>query len=187
MQETGAFTNHFLIAMPNLRDPNFARTVTLICEHSSQGAMGIVINRVTDLRLSDILQQMNIEENNSHQLNLPVYLGGPVQNNRGFVLHEPLDHWESTLNITDSLGVSTSRDILVALAENRGPQRCLLALGYAGWAAGQLEHEISENTWLSGPADNQILFDTPVEARWGAAVKHLGVDLATLSNEAGHA
>ncbi len=187
MQETGAFTNHFLIAMPNLRDPNFARTVTLICEHSSQGAMGIVINRVTDLRLADILQQMDIEGGDSLHLDLPVYVGGPVQNNRGFVLHEPLGQWESTLSVTESLGVSTSRDILVALAENRGPQRCLLALGYAGWAAGQLEHEIGENTWLSGPADSQILFDTPVEARWEAAAKHLGVDLAALSGEAGHA
>lgn len=187
MQETGAFTNHFLIAMPNLRDPNFARTVTLICEHSSEGAMGIVINRITDLRLADILQQMDIEGGDSHHLDLPVYVGGPVQNNRGFVLHEPLGAWESTLTVTETLGVSTSRDILVALAENRGPQRCLLALGYAGWAAGQLEHEIGENAWLSGPADSQILFDTPVEARWGAAAKHLGVDIAALSGEAGHA
>jgi len=187
MQEAGNFTNHFLIAMPNLRDPNFARTVTLICEHSSQGAMGIVINRVTDLRLADILQQMDIKGGDSRHLDLPVYVGGPVQNNRGFVLHEPLGKWESTLTVTESLGVSTSRDILVALAENRGPERCLLALGYAGWAAGQLEHEIGENAWLSGPADSQILFDTPVEARWGAAVKHLGVDLAALSGEAGHA
>ena len=187
MHESDSFTNHFLIAMPNLRDPNFARTVTLICEHSNEGAMGIVINRVTDLRLTDILQQMEIEGDDSQHLDLPVYVGGPVQNNRGFVLHEPLGTWESTLTVTESLGVTTSRDILLALAENRGPQRCLLALGYAGWAAGQLEHEIGENAWLSGPADSQILFETPVEARWGAAVKHLGVDLAALSSEAGHA
>lgn len=187
MLETGNFTNHFLIAMPNLRDPNFARTVTLICEHSGEGAMGIVINRITDLRLTDILQQMDIESGESQHLNMPVFVGGPVQNNRGFVLHEPLGTWESTLTVTESLGVTTSRDVLVALAENRGPQRCLLALGYAGWAAGQLEHEIGENAWLSGPADSQILFDTPVEARWGAAAKHLGVDLAALSGEAGHA
>ena len=187
MHEIGSLANHFLIAMPNLRDPNFARSVTLICEHSSEGAMGIVINRSTDLCLADVLEQMDIDGGGSQRRDMPVYLGGPVQNNRGFVLHEPLGKWESTLAVTQSLGVSTSRDILLALAENRGPQRCLLALGYAGWSAGQLEHEIGENTWLSGPADNQILFDTPAEARWGAAVKHLGVDLAALSSEAGHA
>lgn len=187
MREIGSLTNHFLIAMPNLRDPNFARTVTLICEHSGQGAMGIVINRMTDLKLSDIFGQMDIDGSNSRRLDMPVHVGGPVQNNRGFVLHEPLGRWESTLNITESLGVSTSRDILVALAENRGPDRCLLALGYAGWSAGQLEKEIAENAWLSGPADSQILFDLPPEARWGAAVKHLGVDLAALSSDAGHA
>jgi putative transcriptional regulator len=187
MHEIGSLANHFLIAMPNLRDPNFARSVTLICEHSSEGAMGIVINRSTDLRLADVLEQMDINGGTSQHRDTPVYLGGPVQNNRGFVLHEPLGKWESTLAVTQSLGVSTSRDILVALAENRGPQRCLLALGYAGWSAGQLEREIGENTWLSGPADHQILFDTPAEARWGAAAKHLGVNLAALSGEAGHA
>jgi putative transcriptional regulator len=182
-----SLTNHFLIAMPNLGDPNFSRTVTLICEHSGEGAMGLIINRPTDLRLNDILGQMNIDGSASEHLDLPIHLGGPVQNNRGFVLHEPLGQWESTLPVTDTLGVSTSRDILVALAENRGPNRCLVALGYAGWAAGQLEREISENAWLSGPADRSILFEIPVEARWTAAANLLGVDLTTLSGEAGHA
>lgn len=187
MPDTDSLTNHFLIAMPNLRDPNFARTVTLICEHSSEGAMGIVINRMTDLTLSDVFGQMKIDSAGSHHLDMPVHIGGPVQSNRGFVLHEPLGNWESTLKITESFGVSTSRDILVALAENRGPAHCLLALGYAGWSAGQLERELADNAWLSGPADRQILFETPVDERWSAAVKHLGVDLAALSNEAGHA
>jgi len=187
MPDSDILTNHFLIAMPSLRDPNFARTVTLICEHSSAGAMGIVINRITDLSLTDIFEQMEIDGTGCQRLDLPVHVGGPVQSNRGFVLHEPLGLWESTLRVTDTLGVSTSRDILVALAENRGPQRCLLALGYAGWSPGQLEHEIAENAWLSGPADLDILFDTPADDRWSAAVKCLGVDLAALSNEAGHA
>jgi putative transcriptional regulator len=129
-----SLTNHFLIAMPNLGDPNFSRTVTLICEHSGEGAMGLIINRPTDLRLNDILGQMNIDGSASEHLDLPIHLGGPVQNNRGFVLHEPLGQWESTLPVTDTLGVSTSRDILVALAENRGPNRCLVALGYATWS-----------------------------------------------------
>ena len=187
MNDFASLANHFLIAMPNLRDPNFARTVTLICEHSHDGAMGIVINRVTDLTLTDIFEQMNIDASRCQALDLPVHIGGPVQSNRGFVLHEPVGEWESTLAVTDALGVSTSRDILVALAENRGPEHCLLALGYAGWSPGQLEKEIADNAWLSGPADRQILFETPAEARWGAAVKRLGVDLAALSSEAGHA
>jgi len=187
MAESDTLTNHFLIAMPNLRDPNFARTVTLICEHSSEGAMGIVINRVTDLSLTDIFEQMNIDGSGCQRLDLPVHIGGPVQSNRGFVLHQPVGPWESTLQVTPTLGVSTSRDILVALAENRGPEHCLLALGYAGWSPGQLEKEIAENAWLSGPADHSILFELPAEDRWSAAVRHLGVDLAALSNEAGHA
>jgi putative transcriptional regulator len=187
MAASASFANHFLIAMPALRDPNFARTVTLICEHSPDGAMGIVINRLTDLTLTDIFEQMSIDESQCRRLDLPVHIGGPVQGNRGFVLHEPVGDWESTLAITDALGVSTSRDILVALAENRGPQRCLLALGYAGWSPGQLEREIADNAWLSGPADREILFEMPAEARWSAAVKRLGVDLGSLSNEAGHA
>jgi putative transcriptional regulator len=187
MRDTEPLTNHFLIAMPALRDPNFARTVTLICEHSPEGAMGIVINRPTDLTLTDIFEQMNIDNGQCRRLYLPVHVGGPVQGNRGFVLHEPIGQWESTLTISDSLGVSTSRDILVALAENRGPERCLLALGYAGWSPGQLEREIVDNAWLSGPADREILFDMPAEDRWTAAVKRLGVDLGSLSSEAGHA
>lgn len=187
MTDAICLTNHFLIAMPGLGDPNFARTVTLICEHSSQGAMGLVINRPTDLSLSDVLEQMEIEKTGTTRLEMPVHLGGPVQNNRGFVVHEPLGHWESTLPITDTLGVSTSRDILVALVQNRGPDRCFLALGYAGWSAGQLEREIADNAWLSGPADNTILFDTPAAARWSAAAHLLGVDLALISGDTGHA
>lgn len=187
MEQTAYLTNHFLIAMPQLADPNFQRTVTLICEHSRDGAMGIVINRQTDLALGDVLQQMGIESDGSHRLNLPIHIGGPVQNNRGFVLHDPLGHWESTLAVSEHLGVSTSRDILVALARNEGPEHCLIAMGYAGWAAGQLERELAENAWLSGPADREIIFSLPQETRWSAAARLLGVDLTTLSGEAGHA
>ncbi len=187
MSQSISLTNHFLIAMPGLGDPNFFRTVTLICEHSEQGAMGLVINRPTDLNLGDILQQMSIDGEASTSLGTPVHLGGPVQNNRGFVLHRPLGSWESTLPITETLGVSTSRDILVALAENRGPQQYFLALGYAGWSAGQLERELADNAWLSGPADSDILFNMPVTERWNAAASLLGVDLATISGETGHA
>jgi putative transcriptional regulator len=149
--------------------------------------MGIVINRLTDLHLSDIFDQLGIAPDKASYADDVVYLGGPVQNNRGFVLHEPLGDWESTLSVTDKFGVSTSRDILEAIAENRGPEKFIVALGYAGWGAGQLEREITENSWLSGPASRDIIFDLPVERRWKAAAHLVGVDLATLSSEAGHA
>jgi len=187
MSDFTSMTHHFLIAMPNLGDPNFARTVTLICEHSSEGAMGIVINRVTDLTLGDVLDQMNIDASESRHRALPVHIGGPVQSNRGFVVHQPIGEWESTLKSDESLAITTSRDVLEALAENRGPERSLLALGYAGWSPGQLEREIADNAWLSGPADHHIIFDLPPEQRWSAAVEHLGVDLSALSSDAGHA
>src|SRR5581483_8170612 len=169
MNDFAALTNHFLIAMPTLADRNFYRTVTFVCEHSSDGAMGIVINRVTDLKLGDILEQLEISNADRSLSAQPVFLGGPVQNNRGFVIHEPLGNWESTLPVTDTVGVSTSRDILAAIAEHRGPDRYLVALGYAGWGAGQLEREIAENSWLSSPANRDILFDMPLERPAGCA------------------
>ncbi|OGI52002.1 MAG: hypothetical protein A3E57_07770 [Candidatus Muproteobacteria bacterium RIFCSPHIGHO2_12_FULL_60_33] len=187
MKNADSLANHFLIAMPSLADANFARSVTLICEHSEEGCMGIVINRLTDLHLGDILDQLGIALDKAGHAGTAVYLGGPVQNNRGFVLHEPLGEWESTLSVTDKFGVSTSRDILEAIAENRGPEKFIVALGYAGWGAGQLEREITENSWLSGPANRDIIFNLPVEQRWKAAAQLVGVDLATLSSEAGHA
>ncbi|MDH5648926.1 MAG: YqgE/AlgH family protein [Gammaproteobacteria bacterium] len=187
MTEVESLSNHFLIAMPNLADPNFSKTVTLICEHSREGAMGLTINRQTDLSLKDILAQLDIEAADPSHLADSVYLGGPVQYNRGFVLHEPLGQWESTLPITDTLGLSTSRDILAAIAEGNGPEHYLITLGYAGWGPGQLEREMSENAWLSGPADNQIIFETAVEQRWRAAAEKLGVDLSKLSDQIGHA
>jgi putative transcriptional regulator len=182
-----SLANHFLIAMPTLADANFARSVTLICEHSDKGAMGIVVNRMTDLRLGEIFEQLSIDSAKASNTESIVYLGGPVQNNRGFVLHEPLGNWESTLTVTDNLGVSTSRDVLEAIAHNRGPDKYMVALGYAGWGAGQLEREISENSWLSGPASREIIFNLPVEHRWKAAARLMGVNLSTLSGEAGHA
>lgn len=187
MSDIALLTNHFLIAMPALADSNFYRTVTFVCEHSAEGAMGIVINRATDLRLGDILVQLDIAAADQSLVERPVYLGGPVQNNRGFVIHEPLGNWESTLPVTDTVGVSTSRDILAAIAAHRGPDRYLIALGYAGWEAGQLEREMVENSWLSSPANREILFELPLDQRWTAAAGLVGVDLTTLSSEAGHA
>lgn len=180
-------TNHFLIAMPSLQDPNFARTVTYICEHNDEGAMGIVINRPLDLHLGDVLSHMDIQARGQQVAQLPVVLGGPVQRERGFVLHQPATDWDATLRITDAIGVTTSRDILAAIADGKGPEQVLVALGYAGWAPGQLEQEMADNAWLSGPADAEILFDLPYQARWEAAAALLGIDLNNLSDEIGHA
>lgn len=185
--ELASLKSHLLIAMPALQDPNFSRTVTYICEHGEQGAMGIVVNRPTDLRLTDVLQHMKIEGGLGAAGEQIVYLGGPVEEERGFVLHSHTDPWDSTLAVTDEISITTSRDILEAMAHGNGPQQTLVALGYAGWSAGQLEREIKENAWLSCPAERSILFDLPPENRWEAAVALLGVDVGLLSSEAGHA
>ncbi|OQW95188.1 MAG: hypothetical protein BWK79_03320 [Beggiatoa sp. IS2] len=187
MLETTYLTNHFLIAMPNLSDPNFFRTVTYICMHNEDGAMGIVINRPMDnVELGEVLEHMKIEATDPTVQHLPVFEGGPVRRERGFVIHEPLGQWDAMLMIDNSIGVTTSRDILGAIATGKGPQRILIALGYAGWAAGQLERELADNAWLSTPADKQVIFNTPTEKRWQAAAAQLGIDLRLLSGEAGH-
>lgn len=187
MRGSANLTNQFLIAMPGLRDPNFARTVTYICEHSDQGAMGIVVNRPLDLSVADVMSHMDIKDTPPAIGQQPVYLGGPVESERGFVLHSSTTSWNSTLRITDAICVTTSRDILEAMAQGKGPARTLVALGYAGWAGGQLEHELQDNAWLSGPADMRILFDMPADERWAAAAQLLGIDLNLISTEAGHA
>ena len=187
MEKTNYLTNHFLIAMPAMKDPNFEQTVTYICQHNHEGALGIVINRTIDLTVGDVLDQMNITREASINSDAPVHYGGPVQIERGFILHEDIGDWDSTLKISSLTGLTTSRDILEAMANNSGPSRTLLALGYAGWGAGQLEREISENAWLNWPADNELIFTTPVEERWSKAASLLGVDLSLLSTDAGHA
>ncbi len=181
------FTNQFLIAMPGLMDPNFFRTVTYICAHNDEGAMGIVINRPLDMALGDILTQLDMTPHDQRVDQLPVYLGGPVHPDRGFVLHEPLSKWESSINVNDAVGITTSRDILQAIAEGGGPKEALIALGYAGWSAGQLEQEIMDNAWLCGPAGSEVIFKTPCEKRWETAAALLGVDLDKLSADIGHA
>lgn len=180
-------TNHFLIAMPGLEDPNFFHTVTYICEHSADGAMGIVINRPMDLHLSDIFEQLEIKVTSAKAAEQTVYLGGPVQSDRGFVLHDASTEWNSTLKVNDEICVTTSLDILEAIALDRGPARTLIALGYAGWGAGQLENELAQNAWLSGPAKSDIIFTRASQERWQAAADLLGVDLNLLSSDTGHA
>jgi putative transcriptional regulator len=180
-------TDQFLIAMPALDDPNFSRTVTYICEHNADGAMGIVINRPLELHLDEVLRHMDIELSDSDAGQIRIVLGGPVQQDRGFVVHRADPRWESTHAINDDVGVTTSRDILTAIANGEGPRQSLIALGYAGWGSGQLESELAENAWLSTPADRGILFELPFEERWEAAAHLVGVDLLNLSNDVGHA
>ena len=186
-------TGHFIIAMPGLLDENFNHTVTYICEHDENGTFGITINRETDITVNEIISQMEAKtektETNEQAASRDqiVYLGGPVQQGRGFILHTPLGNWNSTLKINDTMALTTSRDILEAIARNEGPGQSIIALGYAGWGAGQLEQELAANTWLSCPAEEQIIFNTPASKRWQAAATLLGVDLQLLSNESGHA
>lgn len=188
MIETTYLSNQFLIAMPGLADPNFFQTVTYICEHDASGAMGIIINRPLNLNLGDLLQHLDIPAIvGARAIHLPLYAGGPVQQEQGFVLHTPIGPWDSSLQITDQLAITTSRDILHALARNEGPEQALVALGYAGWGPGQLEQEMAANAWLSGPADPNILFHLANEDRWSAAAALLGVDLTLLSADSGHA
>lgn len=185
MESRENLANHFLIAMPSLADPNFSRTVTYICEHGEDGAMGLVVNRPLELSLDELLRQ--VELGGGADPARPVYQGGPVQTERGFVLHRPPGEWEASLRLSAELGLTMSRDILEAIGKGRGPTDYLVALGYAGWGAGQLEEELARNAWLSGPADPAVLFDTPVERRWEAAAARLGVDLTLLSTDIGHA
>ena len=180
-------SNHFLIAMPALMDPNFYHTVTYLCEHNEEGAMGIIINRPAGLKLGEVLEQIDITSVEERLVDQPVYAGGPVQPDRGFVIHPPGSTWDSTLQVNDQVSVTTSKDILQAIAEGKGPQHMLVALGYAGWGAGQLEQEMADNTWLSGPADTDIIFHCNADKRWSAAAKLLGVDLNLISGDAGHA
>jgi putative transcriptional regulator len=187
MPETTSLTGHLLIAMPSMMDPNFHRTVTYICEHSEHGTLGLVINRPLDMDLGQVFEQLSLGSPQPALASRPVLRGGPVQLERGFVLHESTRRWDSTVPVTPSMNVTTSQDILSAMASGDGPERAIVALGYAGWGAGQLEQEISANAWLSVPAVPQIIFDTPFEARWREAAALLGVDPAAIAPDAGHA
>ncbi|MBI2791487.1 MAG: YqgE/AlgH family protein [Gammaproteobacteria bacterium] len=180
--------DHFLIAMPTMADPHFSHSVIYICEHSPEGAMGIVVNMPLSIHLGDVLQNMNIKSEDNKLSETPVLAGGPIQQERGFVIHRGgNEKWESSLALTKSISITTSKDILFAIANHKGPRDMIIALGYAGWESGQLEREIAQNTWLCGPADPQVLFDIAPENRWRAAGALLGVDMDCLSTEVGHA
>lgn len=178
--------DHFLIAMPALNDGIFAHSITYICEHNEQGAMGIVINHPLDLSLDEIFQHLEIDNASKHKER--ILAGGPVHMDRGFILHRRTDeNWDSTLEVSDQISLTTSQDILTAIAHNEGPRDSIVALGYAGWGEGQLEHELAENAWLTAPADSDIIFNTPIEKRASAAAAKLGIDLALISPQVGHA
>ncbi len=184
-------TDQFLIAMPNMRDDNFAGAVVYLCEHNDNGALGLVINRPTDINLKGLFEKVDLSLDRPDLAGSPVYFGGPVQTERGFVLHESLGddggHYSSTLKIAGGLEMTTSRDVLEALSNGAGPRRILVTLGYSGWGAGQLEDEISRNGWLTVQARPDIIFETPVEQRYDKALSLLGVDRSFLMGEAGHA
>ena len=186
-----ALADHFLIAMPSMLDPIFGGTVVYVCEHNAGGALGMIINRPTDMTMDVLFERLELSlEINPHGQAMPrgpVMFGGPVQVERGFVLHAPAADYTSSLTVSDQVALTTSRDVLEAVARGEGPQRLLVTLGCAGWSAGQLEDEILRNGWLTVRADPNILFDLPVEARFAAAMNLLGIDPTMLAGEAGHA
>lgn len=181
-----SMAHQFLIAMPGLDDENFNRSVTLLCEHSEKGALGLVINRPMALRLQEMLEQMGLEHEQLSE-DPHVFWGGPVQPERGFVVHAEPDGWDSSLPIGGGLYITTSRDILAAIGRGEGPKQFIVTLGYAGWGAGQLEDEVLRNAWLNTPMDRGILFSTPANDRWRAATRLLGIDISHLASVAGHA
>ena len=180
-------TDHFLIAMPTLEDPYFANSLVYVCEHNENGALGIIVNRPLDLDLAGLFEKIDIKLENTGLAKLPVYFGGPVQLDRGFVLHRPHGQWQSTLVVNSEIGLTSSRDVLSAVGSTGLPSEIIVTLGYSGWDAGQLEAELAQNSWLTVPAKPSILFELPPEERLPAAMQKLGVSFTQLSDVAGHA
>ncbi|MDE1922141.1 MAG: YqgE/AlgH family protein [Gammaproteobacteria bacterium] len=187
MNGDGYLTNQLLIAMPAMGDPNFAQTVALVCDHSPRGALALIVNKPLPMRMGEIFDQLEIKVAQGPLTERQVLRGGPMQTDRGFVLHPAGGQWDSTLKVSERLHVTTSRDILTAMARGDGPEEAVVALGYAGWDGGQLEDEIRANVWLNAPVDAAIIFDLPFESRWDAAGRLLGVDLSRISSTSGHA
>ena len=187
MSNADSLCNQLLIAMPGMADPNFNSTVTLVCEHNAEGALGIVINRPTDMNLGNLFEQLDVENPDRRLADHPVLNGGPVARERGFVLHNPCADFESSVSVSPDVQLTLSRDIIDAMAAGRGPDKTLVALGYAGWDAGQLEAEMLANTWLTVPASPELIFDVPFADRWTLAAQTIGIDISTLSPDAGHA
>jgi len=187
VSESGYLTNQLLIAMPAMGDPNFSQTVALICDHSQDGALALILNKPLPMRMSEIFEQLEIKIATGPLQRRQVLRGGPMQTDRGFVVHRAGGQWDSTLKVSDTLHVTTSKDILAAMARGEGPDDAVVALGYAGWGGGQLEDEIRANAWLNAPVDLGLIFDLPFESRWQAAGRLLGVELTRISPISGNA
>ena len=184
--------NHFLIAMPSMQDPVFGGTVVYVCEHNENGVLGVVINKPTDMTMQVLFERIDLKLEAGHDgqdssVDQPVMFGGPVQDDRGFVLHTPGQRYSSSLTVTSEVAFTTSIDVLEAVASGDGPPRMLVSIGYSGWSPGQLEDEIGRNGWLTVGADPEILFGVPIEQRYTAAIRLLGIDPLMLASEAGHA
>ena len=186
LDNTIDLSNQFLMAMPGMIDGNLAGTVIYVCEHSSKGALGLVINRPTNLTVEGLLEQIDLKLEIAPAKESLVFFGGPVQTDRGFVLHAPAREYSSSIKL-DGMALTTSRDVLEDVAGGHGPEKILVTLGYAGWGAGQLENELAQNAWLSVASDSDIIFATPPEERYDAALKLLGIDPVMLTGDAGHA
>jgi len=180
-------SNHFLIAMPSMVDPNFGHTVVFVAEHSDKGALGLVINRPMDIDLATLFERIDLKLEIAPLAHARVFFGGPVQMDRGFVLHQPVGAWSSTVEVGGGMALTTSKDVLEAVAAGTGPERMLVTLGYAGWGPGQLEAEIAHNAWLTVPASADLIFETPADERFQGAFNLLGIDPAFLASSAGHA
>jgi putative transcriptional regulator len=187
MKENNYLDNQFIIAMPTLADDNFSHAAIYLCQHNADGALGIVINRKSNMKLKEIFMQMNIPIGSMTAAETPVYFGGPVQQERGFVLHTTGGKWAITLPISETMSLTTSHDIIEAIAKGEGPERYFVALGYAGWGRGQLEQEFLANSWLNTPFGEPILFDTPTDLRWKMAANQIGIDINKLTFGSGHA
>jgi putative transcriptional regulator len=187
MELKDSLANQLLIAMPGMADPNFNSTVTLVCEHNSEGALGIVINRPLDMQLDSLFEQLDLSAPDLPISAQQVVNGGPVSRERGFVLHNPGLEFESTISVSPDIQLTLSRDVIDAMAAGSGPEKSLVALGYAGWEAGQLEAEMLSNTWLTVPAEPDVIFDVPFADRWSIAAKIIGIDISRISSDAGHA
>ncbi len=187
MQQVNSLADHLLIAMPNLEDPFFSRSVTYICEHSSEGALGVVLNSPLEADYQELFEHLKFATLDAPMLKTKLLAGGPVSPQRGFVLHSPIGNWDSSLTVTDEIALSTSEDILTAIALNQGPEKARIALGYAGWEKGQLEAELKENSWLFVKANDALLFETPIQDIWQKATQLLGIDWTQLSTQEGSA
>ena len=179
--------NHLLVAAPSLQQEPFARGVALICQHDAQGAMAVLVNQPSEYTLGEVFAQIGIDSDDPALQAVPVLNGGPVHSERGFVIHDDARDWGSSLTVADGLYLTTSRDILQAMAQGNGPRNVVVALGCAGWGPGQLEAELAENSWLTVPADAELLFSVPLPMRWQASAGRLGVDLAYMPDYSGHA